>query len=174
MSARIPETKRTFLSPGDMQVTSSAHKRDRSVPQQMFFVSAIRPKITTRCRDQSPLPLRVPSLSAVLHLSNPTHTADGWKKARKEREENPPTILSRHESTSGAARSCLRVAVSMSQRSRLVSSLSLSRLFRIPVSHPPRRCPDFSEVLRSASAVRLSSPFRLDPSSLSFALSNVF
>lgn len=111
-------------------------------------------------------------------LIPPTLRTDEKKKARKEREreeENPPTILSRHESTSGAARSCLRVAVSMSQRSRLVSSLSLSRPSRIPVSHPSRRCPDFSEVLRSASAVRLSSPFRLNPpSSLSFALSNVF
>lgn len=85
MSAHIPETKRTFLSlRGDMQVTSSAYKGDRSVPQQMFFVSAIRPKITTRCRDQSPLPLcRVPPLSAAFHLSNPTHTADGWKKSKK-------------------------------------------------------------------------------------------
>lgn len=81
------------------------------------------------------------------------------KEARKEREEeNPPTILSRHESTSGAARSCLRVAVSMSQRSRLVSSrLYLSRgplespfpillvvvliLAKCCDQHPPFVCP---------------------------------
>jgi len=148
----------------------------------MFFVSAIRPKITMRCsscRDQSPLP-RCPSLFLQRpRLSNPTHTV--WtnrekrgKKEKREREREKEKRResshdSRRESTSGA-RSCLRVAGSMSQRSRLVSSRLVSvsspslSFSRIPVSHhppplppppPPRRCPDFSKVLRSASAVRL-------------------
>lgn len=176
MSARIPETKRAFLSPGNMQVTSSVHKRDRSVPQQMFFVSAIRPKITTRCRDQSPLPLRrLPSLSAALHLSNPTHTTDGWKKKQEKREKK--RILPRFSLVMSRPR--VPLAPVYVSRSRCLNGLVSSRLY---LSRGPLESPFLIllvVVLILAKCCDQHPPFVCPPPFVStrppsLALSNVF
>lgn len=107
-----------------------------------------------------------PPLSSIplLHFSHP-HCGRIKKKQEKREKKR---ILPRFSLVMSRPRAPLApVYVSRSRcLNGLVSSLSLSRPSRIPVSHPPRRCPDFSEVLRSASAVRLSSPFRHPPSLL--------
>lgn len=190
---RLPRQRRRRRCSGNV----GPHKRE--APRKNVFVSENHPKITTRCscRDQSPLPslppppppLRVIHPSGPLHSLPPTLRTSERKKEKKKKgnkeEGNPPTILAVSRPRS-LARSLVRSLLftcrgPMSQRSRLDSShfvssrpavcVSLKTFSNPRFSSSSSRCPDFSKVLRSASAVRLSSSRPSFPSSPAYLCS---
>lgn len=167
------------------------------LPEIKVLSSPSRPRSSTVPSD----PLRLcPTHAASRHGQSRGEEGEGRKEGEKKKgkgrgeEGYPPTILavcrpralapvyvSRSRCLNGLVSSGISLLVPLSLSLSLPpppsppSSLlrHLSRPSRIPVSHPPsHRCPDFSEVLRSASVVRSFPPHpRADLSSLSRTLS---
>lgn len=126
----------------------------------MFFVSAIRPKITTWCRDQSPLPLMLsftPLRSSPPLQSHPHYGR--MKKARKEREREKrilprfslvisrpraplaPVYVSRFRCLNGLVSSRLYLSRGSLETPFLILLAVVLILAKCCDQHPPFVCP---------------------------------